>query len=52
VSLRKTKGDRPHLGLGLYVAALIARFHHARIAAENLPDGSGVRVTVLFPAAA
>jgi dedicated sortase system histidine kinase len=44
-----TKRDSPHLGLGLYIAALIARFHGAKIEAANLEDGSGVRVSVLFP---
>jgi two-component system, OmpR family, sensor histidine kinase ChvG len=51
VSLRPKKGDRPHLGLGLYVAALVARFHGARIAADNLADGSGVQIAVVFPRA-
>jgi signal transduction histidine kinase len=35
-----------HLGLGLYVARLIARFHGGRIAAVNLADGSGVEIQV------
>lgn len=52
VSLRAKKGAKPHLGLGLYVAALVARFHSAQIAAENLPDRSGVRIVVVFPRAA
>lgn len=45
VSARKrdAAGD-PHLGLGLYVARMIARFHGGNLEAENLPDGSGVRV--------
>lgn len=40
--VRDAAGD-PHLGLGLYVARMIARFHGGSLQAENLPDGSGVR---------
>ena len=41
-------GDsRPHFGLGLYIVRLIAEFHGgARFEPMNLPDGSGVRVSV------
>jgi len=35
-------GSTPHLGLGLYVARMIAEFHGGRLQAANLPDGSGV----------
>ncbi|HRD34262.1 MAG TPA: ATP-binding protein [Rhodocyclaceae bacterium] len=38
---RGAAGD-PHLGLGLYVARMIARFHGGKLQADNLPDGSGV----------
>jgi two-component system sensor histidine kinase ChvG len=38
----------PHLGLGLYVARLIAEFHGGAIRAENLAPGSGVAVTASF----
>jgi dedicated sortase system histidine kinase len=41
----------PHLGLGLYVARLIAEFHGGSILATNLPDGEGVAVSVRMPAA-
>lgn len=48
VSGRETRaGGEPHLGLGLYVARLIAEFHGGRIRAENLPGG--VRVCVTLP---
>lgn len=47
---RPACGDaRPHFGLGLYVARLIAEFHHGSVTAGNLPDGSGVRFTVRLP---
>lgn len=49
VSMRRDKGgEKPHLGLGLYVARLIAEFHRATIQAENLPDGQGVAVSITF----
>jgi dedicated sortase system histidine kinase len=53
VSLRAERGrdgksGEPHLGLGLYVARLIAEFHGGAIRAENLTSGSGVAVTATF----
>jgi dedicated sortase system histidine kinase len=51
VSLRaghEGKSGEPHLGLGLYVARLIAEFHGGGIRAENLPSGGGVSVTATF----
>jgi len=41
----------PHLGLGLYVARLIAEYHGGSIDAANLPAGDGVAVTVRIPLA-
>ncbi len=49
VSIRKRRDDRPHLGLGLYIVALIARFHDGRVEADNLLDGDGVVFRVHFP---
>jgi signal transduction histidine kinase len=52
VSVRRERDDgrsgAPHLGLGLYVARLIAEFHGGTIAAKNLPSGDGVAVTASF----
>lgn len=43
VSLRSEgAGGVPHMGLGLYVARLIAEFHGGALRAENLPGGVGV----------
>jgi len=38
----------PHLGLGLYIAQLIAEFHGGEIHARNLPSGEGVAVSATF----
>ncbi len=46
VSVRTHRGERPHLGLGLHIVALIAEFHEGRAEAENLPDGAGVEFAV------
>jgi two-component system sensor histidine kinase ChvG len=52
ISLRgERRGAVPHLGLGLYVARLIAEFHGGSIAADNLPTGDGVAITVRLPIA-
>lgn len=50
VSLRQKPDAKLHLGLGLYVARLIAEFHGGTIQAENRKGmASGVVFTVLLP---
>ena len=49
VTMRREKGDRRHLGLGLYIVALIVEFHRGSVRAEDLSDGSGVRFQVELP---
>jgi dedicated sortase system histidine kinase len=49
VSGRSSRADKPHLGLGLYIVRLIADFHGGSVSAANLPDRSGVAVTVKLP---
>jgi len=53
-SLVSVRPDRTasHLGLGLYIARLIAESHGGRITAANLADGSGVVFSVEIPLAA
>ena len=42
-------GDaEPHLGLGLYIARVIAEFHGGSVRAANLPGGDGVLVAATF----
>ncbi|HEY5567086.1 MAG TPA: ATP-binding protein [Gammaproteobacteria bacterium] len=50
VSIRDLSDDRhPHLGLGLHIVALIAKFHGGHAEAEDLPDRSGVVFRVRLP---
>jgi signal transduction histidine kinase len=44
----RTDDDRPHLGLGLYIARCIATFHGGRI--EARPVAGGTRIEVRLPA--
>src|SRR5690606_20451414 len=38
----QSAGEEPHLGLGLYIAQLIADFHHAKVVARDRTDVEGV----------
>jgi signal transduction histidine kinase len=49
VSLREEEGEQLHLGLGLHIVRLIAEYHGGRVRAQNLPDHSGVQVTLDLP---
>lgn len=50
VSLREARTDNePHLGLGLFIARLIAEFHGGSIRAYNLDDANGVAFEVTLP---
>ena len=42
-------GDRPHLGIGLYVVRLIAEHLGGTIAAEVLADPAGTRFVIELP---
>ena len=49
VSIRKQQTtEQPHLGLGLYMAKIIAQYHQGEISIDNLKDKSGVVVTLEF----
>ncbi|APD91286.1 proteobacterial dedicated sortase system histidine kinase [Alteromonas mediterranea] len=39
----------PHLGLGLYIANMIANFHKGQLLLNDKKDGTGVIVTITFP---
>lgn len=50
VSIRAERSDAgPHLGLGLFVARLIAEFHKGTVSAMNLENGDGVCMTITLP---
>lgn len=50
ISLRDSDSTGVHLGLGLHVVRLIVDYHQGQVAAHNLPDGSGVFVSIALPA--
>ena len=48
VSVREQRQSMPHLGLGLYIARLVAEFHRGRIRAFNLDRQNGVCFRICF----
>ena len=49
VSSRPGRQDRPHLGIGLFIASRIAEQHQAVLKITNLEDGAGVRASLVLP---
>lgn len=49
VSVRETRGDSPHLGLGLHIVKLIVDHHDGNISAENMPADLGVEFRIALP---
>jgi signal transduction histidine kinase len=49
VSNRGAANDKPHLGLGLFIVRLIARFHRGRCETLNREDGGGAIMRVRLP---
>ena len=43
------KNNRPHLGLGLYIARLICEFHQGSINATNHHNPQGVTIEITLP---
>ncbi|BDX05931.1 proteobacterial dedicated sortase system histidine kinase [Planctobacterium marinum] len=49
ISVRnEASNNAPHLGLGLFIARIVAEYHSARIRIQNLKDKSGVEVLLQF----
>ncbi|MCW9015238.1 MAG: proteobacterial dedicated sortase system histidine kinase [Gammaproteobacteria bacterium] len=49
VSLRDSKTEQPHLGLGLYIVKLIADAHGGNVSAQNRHDVAGTEFVISFP---
>ena len=49
VSMRQGHSDRAHLGLGLFIARLIAQFHAGDIRGHNRTGGNGVEFAINLP---
>lgn len=49
ISVRaESKDNAPHLGLGLFIARIVAEYHQAKIRIQNRQDQSGVEVLLQF----
>jgi len=52
ISVRpQEKQEQPHLGLGLFIARLIAEYHQGIIQAENHQEPNGVSINITLPQA-
>ena len=51
ISHRPVKSETPHLGIGLYVAFQIAKFHQGLLKIANRKDKQGVEVVIILPLA-
>jgi len=49
VSGRTGKDNRPHLGIGLFIANRIAQQHQGELKITNLSNGAGVKVSLFLP---
>jgi K+-sensing histidine kinase KdpD len=50
ISIRtQDKQNKPHLGLGLFIARLISEYHNGTIMLRNRTDNKGVEVIVTLP---
>ena len=49
ISKRVVTDDKPHLGIGLYIANRIAQQHGGRLEMTNLEQAQGVRVSLFLP---
>jgi signal transduction histidine kinase len=49
VSSRSISDDKPHLGIGLFIASRIAQQHGGELNIANREDGNGVTVCVKLP---
>ena len=46
---RTARGEKPHLGLGLYIVRLVMEAHGGEAIANNRGDGTGVTFSMTFP---
>lgn len=49
VSVRESKDERVHMGLGLTIVRLVAEFHGGTVTAGNRPGGDGVAFSIRMP---
>lgn len=49
ISSRQNKDDKPHLGIGLFIANRIAQQHQGELKITNMGNSRGVKVSLLLP---